>query len=83
MYGGRKGKRKWLILSGTLLIALALLAYFFLFSPRSPSAGLNGPISPPVKEPQSQVIEGNVKEKSGFPLRPLPNVFQERHSFSG
>jgi len=66
MKGGRKGKRKWMILSGTLLIALALSAYFFSFSPKSPSplAGLNGPISPPVNEPQNQVIEGSVKEKS-------------------
>jgi len=62
-----QGKRKWMILSGTILIAL-LLAYFFIFSPKtdSPSEGPTGPISSSSKESQSQVIEGRVQEKSTF-----------------
>ncbi len=65
MKEGRKGKRKWMILSGTILIALLLLAYFFIFSPKPhpPSTGPTGPLSSSSKESQHQVIEGRVKEK--------------------
>ena len=66
MKEGRKGKRKWMILSGTILIALLLLTYFFIFSPKPhpPSTGPAGPLSSSSKESQHQVIEGRVKEKS-------------------
>jgi hypothetical protein len=61
----RKKKRKWMILSGILLIGL-FAACFFLFFPKplSPPAQLNEPISPPSRESQYQVVEGRVKEKS-------------------
>ena len=60
-----------MILSGTILIALLLFAYFFIFSPEPlpPSADLTGPVSPPSeesRESQYQVIEGRVKDRSTF-----------------
>jgi len=66
---GPKKKRRWLVLSGSLLIGL-LAVYFFIFSPKTipPPLSLTGPISPPSKESQPQeshhqVIEGRIKEK--------------------
>jgi murein DD-endopeptidase MepM/ murein hydrolase activator NlpD len=71
MKESRKRKRKRMILSGTILIALLLFAYFFIFSPEPlpPSADLTGPVSPPSEESkksQYQVIEGRVKDRSTF-----------------
>lgn len=66
-----KRRRRWAIFSGTLLVALLLVAYFFIFSskPLPPSTELIGRVSPPMEESQSQesqyqVIEGRVKERS-------------------
>ena len=54
-----------MVLSGSILVAL-LLAYFFIFSPktRSPSESSTGPTNSSSGESQSQVMEGRVPEKS-------------------
>jgi murein DD-endopeptidase MepM/ murein hydrolase activator NlpD len=63
---GKRRKRKWVLLWGSILIGGFLLIYFFVL----PSKSLSPPtlptesILPIPKEPQLQVIEGDVKEKS-------------------
>jgi murein DD-endopeptidase MepM/ murein hydrolase activator NlpD len=67
----QRKRRKWFLLAGSFFIGLFLLISFFLLLPKSlpPSEGLKGPLSPSakgpqLKEPQYQVIEGRIKERS-------------------
>ena len=62
----KKKKRKWIVLSGTILVALLLITYFFIFPAKlhPPLTGPTGPISSSSKESQHQVIKGEVEKKS-------------------
>ncbi len=62
----KKKKRKWIVLSGTILVALLLITYLFIFPSKlhSPVTGSTEPTGSSSKESQHQVIEGRVKEKS-------------------
>ncbi len=68
MEEGRKKKRKWVILSGTALFSLLILFSFFIFFPKSPppSTAPSEPVRPSLPEPEHQVVEGRVKEKSNL-----------------
>jgi murein DD-endopeptidase MepM/ murein hydrolase activator NlpD len=59
-------KRKWIVLWGSILIGGFLLIYLFVFpsKPLSPPTLPTESIPAIPKEPQLQVIEGDVKEKS-------------------
>ena len=59
-------KRKWVILLGTGFLSLLLLSCFFIWFPKSPPPSIapSDPVRPSLIEPQHQVIEGKVKEKS-------------------
>ncbi len=58
-----KRRRKWVLLSGSFLVALFLLVYFFIIPSTSPPS-LPAPIPPGAQEPQLHTIEGDVKERS-------------------
>jgi murein DD-endopeptidase MepM/ murein hydrolase activator NlpD len=65
--GGRKKRKRWLILPGLILVGVSLAVYFFGLSP--PEA----PVSERTPEPADntlqegyQVVEGQIKEKSTF-----------------
>ncbi len=62
----KRKKRKRLVLSGVILIALLLLACFFMWPSKThtPSMEPSVPMASPSKESEHQVIEGSVKEKS-------------------
>jgi murein DD-endopeptidase MepM/ murein hydrolase activator NlpD len=68
----RKKKKKWFLLSGSFLAFLLVVAYFFILPYRPiPSKESTADISLPQKEvqppePQYQIIEGEVKERSTF-----------------
>lgn len=64
---GRKRIRRWVLLSGSFLIGLFFLIYFFAL-PSKPGRSPTGPTesTPPPNEPQLQTIEGDVKEKSNL-----------------
>ncbi|MDI7260258.1 MAG: M23 family metallopeptidase [Thermodesulfobacteriota bacterium] len=69
----RGKKKKWLLLSGSFLVALSLIAYFFVlpYQPIPSRGGPTEPVSPPAgeiptPEPRYQIIEGEIKEKSTF-----------------
>lgn len=61
-----KKRMGWMILSASCLTGLFLLIYFFTLPPKpiTPSEDLAKPIGPISKEPQHQIIEGRVKERS-------------------
>ena len=64
----KKKRRKWVLLSGGLLVGLCLLVYFFLIPsapPRSPSVP-DASLRETVQEPQLHTIEGDVKERSSL-----------------
>src|SRR4030042_5694926 len=70
----RRKKKKWFLLSGSFgILLLLLVGYFFILPYRSiPSkGGPSEPIGPlskevPSQEPEYQIIEGTIKEKSTF-----------------
>jgi murein DD-endopeptidase MepM/ murein hydrolase activator NlpD len=64
----RKSRRKWRVLSGAGLAGLFFLFLFLILPPRtvSPPPCPPEPESSAAQEPQLQVIEGNVKEKSSL-----------------
>ena len=79
-FEAQRKRRKWILLSGSFLVGLSLLIYFFVFpsTPPPPSATPPAPLPPTTQEPQLHIIEGDVKEqgtlfqslsKRGIPLR--------------
>jgi murein DD-endopeptidase MepM/ murein hydrolase activator NlpD len=69
----RGKKKKWIFISGSFLAVLLLIGYFFIlpYRPIPSKGGPSEPISPPSKEvqppePEYQIIEGTIKEKSTF-----------------
>src|SRR4030042_3258508 len=69
----RRKKKTWFFLSGSFgVILLLLIGYFFVLPSRPiPSKGGPAEISPPSKEvqppePEYQIVEGTIKEKSTF-----------------
>jgi murein DD-endopeptidase MepM/ murein hydrolase activator NlpD len=65
-FEAQRKRRKWILLSGSFLVGLFLLIYFFVFPPPSPppSATPPAPLPPTPQEPQLHTIEGDVKERS-------------------
>jgi murein DD-endopeptidase MepM/ murein hydrolase activator NlpD len=65
-FEARRRRRRWSLLSGSFLIALSLLVYFFILpsDPIQPPAGSNGSVGLIPKEPQLYMVEGDVKERS-------------------
>jgi len=63
---GKRRKRKWVLLWGSILIGGFLLIYFFVLpsKPLSPPTLPTESILPVPREPQLQIVEGDVKEKS-------------------
>jgi murein DD-endopeptidase MepM/ murein hydrolase activator NlpD len=65
-FEAKRKRRKWILLSGSFLIGLFLLIYFFII----PSTPPTSPTPPPepgppaIQEPQLHTIEGDVKERS-------------------
>jgi len=69
----RGKKKKWIFISGSFLAVLLLIGYFFIlpYRPIPSKGGPSEPIGPPSKEvqlrePEYQIIEGTIKEKSTF-----------------
>ncbi|MBS3906154.1 MAG: M23 family metallopeptidase [Syntrophaceae bacterium] len=70
----RGKKKKWFLLSGSFgVILLLLIGYFFIlpYRPIPSKGGPSEPVGPPSKEvqprePEYQIIEGAIKEKSTF-----------------
>jgi len=78
----RRKKRKWFLLSGSFGIILLLIGYFFVlpYRPIPSKGGPSDPISPPSKEvqpqePEYQIIEGTIKEKSTFSKSLAERIF--------
>jgi len=67
-FEAKRERRKWILLSGSLLVGLFLLIYFFVIpsTPPPPPARLTPPLVPTSQEPQLQTIEGEVKERSSL-----------------
>jgi len=65
-FEAQRKRRKWILLSGSFLVGLSLLIYFFVFPPTSPPPSATPPASlpPTPQEPQLHTIEGDVKERS-------------------
>ncbi len=61
-----KRRWKWALLSGSLVVGLSLLVYFFLSPSAPPPSPVLSPAAPPeaAQDPQLQTIEGSVKERS-------------------
>src|SRR4030042_4782515 len=85
----RGKKKKWIFISGSFLAILLLIGYFFVlpYRPIPSKGGPSEPISPPSKEvqppePEYQIIEGTIKEKSTFSKslaeRNIPQFWIER-----
>ncbi len=85
----RGKKKKWIFISGSFLAVLLLIGYFFIlpYRPIPSKGGSSEPISPPSKEvqppePEYQIIEGTIKEKSTFSKslaeRNIPQSWIER-----
>ena len=64
-FEAQRKRRKWILLSGSFLVGLSLLIYFFVFpsTPPPPSATPPAPLPPTTQEPQLHTIEGDVKEQ--------------------
>lgn len=64
-FEARRKRRKWVLLSGSFLVGLFLLIYFFVlpFTVPPPPSAPSEPIPPATHEPQLQTIEGEVKER--------------------
>lgn len=69
----RGKKKKWIFISGSFLAVLLLIGYFFIlpYRPIPSKGGPSEPIGPlskevPSQEPEYQIIEGTIKEKSTF-----------------
>ncbi len=67
-FEARRKRRKWVLLSGSFLVSLFLLFYFFVlpFSPPLPPSPPSEFITPATQEPQLQTIEGKVRERSSL-----------------
>jgi murein DD-endopeptidase MepM/ murein hydrolase activator NlpD len=65
-FEAKRKRRKWVLLSGSFLVVLFLLIYFFVLpsTPPSPPSVPSEPIPSATQEPQLQTIEGEVKERS-------------------
>jgi len=65
-FEAKRKRRKWILLSGSFLVGLFLLIYFFVFPPPSPPPSVTppAPLPPTPQEPQLHTIEGEVKERS-------------------
>jgi len=65
-FEARRKRRKWVLLSGSFLLGLLVLTWFFVFpsNPPPPAAPPPEPASPGNHEPQLHTIQGDVKERS-------------------
>ena len=65
-FEAKRKRRKWVLLSGSLLVGLFLLIYFLVtpFPPSPPPSAPPEPNFTAAQEPQHQTIEGEVKERS-------------------
>jgi murein DD-endopeptidase MepM/ murein hydrolase activator NlpD len=65
-FEAKRKRRKWVLLSGSFLIGLFLLIYFFVLpsTPPLPPAAPPASIPPTAQEPPLHTIEGDVKERS-------------------
>lgn len=61
-FEAKKRRRKWILLSTSVLVGLFVLIYYFFIS--SNSSPPPAPVTTPSQEPQFQTIEGEVKERS-------------------
>ncbi len=65
-FEAKRRRRKWILLSGFLLLGLSVLVYFWVIPtapPPAPTAS-PAPATAPPPEPKLQTIEGEVKERS-------------------
>jgi murein DD-endopeptidase MepM/ murein hydrolase activator NlpD len=65
-FEAKKRRKKWMLLSGSFLVGLFLLIYFFVLLPAPPPfpAALPDATPPTAQEPQLDTVEGTVKERS-------------------
>lgn len=65
-FEAKRKRRRWVLLSGSFLIGLFLLIYFFVLpsTPPLPPAAPPASIPPTAQEPPLHTIEGDVKERS-------------------
>lgn len=65
-FEAKRERRKWVLLSGSFLVGLFLLIYFFGIPPASspPPAAPPASVTSPSQEPQLHTVEGEVKERS-------------------
>jgi len=65
-FEARRKRRKWILLSGGLLVGLCLLVYFFFIPGTPPPSPVVSDATRPetAREPQLHAIEGDVKERS-------------------
>jgi len=67
-FEAKKGRRKWVLLPGAVLVGLSLLVYFFLNPSAPPPSPVVPGATPPetAQEPRVETIEGDVKERSSL-----------------
>ena len=65
-FEAKRKRRKWVLLSGGLLVGLSLVAYFFLIPSTPPPTPVSSDTTPSetAQEPRLHTIEGNVGERS-------------------
>ena len=65
-FEAKRKRRKWVFLSGGLLVGLSLVVYFFLIPSTPPPSPVSSNATPPetAQEPRLHTIEGNVGERS-------------------
>jgi len=65
-FGAKRHRRKWVLLSGFLVVGLSILVYFLVIPTAPPLAPTASPAlaTAPPPEPNLQTIEGEVKERS-------------------
>jgi murein DD-endopeptidase MepM/ murein hydrolase activator NlpD len=67
-FEAKRKRRKWILLSGSLLIGLSLLVYFSFIAPTPPPSPDVPDTTPPktAQESQLHTIEGEVRQRSNF-----------------
>ncbi len=65
-FEAKRRRKRWMFLSGSFLVGLFLLIYFFVLPPAPPPfpAALPDATPPTAQEPQLYTVEGTVKERS-------------------